>query len=286
MEGTGFISSLIMLVTAMVTYRGFKDLKLFRDGIFRVDPILKKAEYWRMLTSGLFHASWLHFGLNLAALLVFSDELEQLFGDGRFLMIFALSLIGGNLFSLYRYRNQGDYQAVGASGAISGLIFASIVLYPESNITFFMLPYEVKAWTVGVFFVLVSTLLIKRQVGMIGHEAHIGGLITGVILTAAIYPEVLIYNAWVVVTILIPTMAFLIFIVKDPITWVRKKFAGKSVAGPMRDSSRRPRPSTAVSVALDPETELNKLLDKIRAQGYQSLTYAEMARLQSLREQL
>ena len=128
MSDTGVIGTLLLIFTGLTTYKGFSDFKFFEENLFEVDGILVHKEYKRIISSGFLHTSWLHFGFNMIALMSFSWSLELLFGYWKLLFIYFASLIGGNLLALFIHRNHGDYRAVGASGAISGVIFSSIIL--------------------------------------------------------------------------------------------------------------------------------------------------------------
>ena len=125
---------------------GFSRPKYFEDSEFHVDKILINKEYRRLLSSGFLHVNWLHFAFNMIALASFSLSLEHLLGLQKFILLYFCSLIGGNLLALYIHRNHGDYRAVGASGAISGVVLASIILFPEGEISLILLPYGIKSW--------------------------------------------------------------------------------------------------------------------------------------------
>lgn len=275
--GESVIGIVLTLVLGATSYKGFRDPNYFERYVFDVDKILIAKEYRRLISSGFLHGGWFHLGFNLIALISFSAAVETQLGPGLFALIFFVSLIGGNLLALYIHRNHGDYRAVGASGAISGVIFAAIVLFPGGSIGFVILPFEIKNWVFGLAFILISILGIKRQADNIGHEAHLGGAIIGVLLTLAIQPSIVFESPWLIAGILVPTTLFLYLIVKNPAILMIDSYWGETLR-----SARNLPSNLRKSNTPSKEEELNKLLDKIRTKGIDSLSSAERKRLEEL----
>ena len=145
MTGSGIISLLLIILTVLISYRGFKDHRFFENHTFEVEKVLLYKQYIRMVSSGFLHVNWMHLLLNMFSLLMFSGGLERYLGPFGFLLIYFSSLIGGNLLALLIHRNHGEYSAVGASGAVNGIIFASIALFPGMSIGLFLLPISMPA---------------------------------------------------------------------------------------------------------------------------------------------
>lgn len=271
------IGTILLIITAMATYHAFMNSKFMEDHIFHVDKILISKEYKRLISSGFLHANWFHFGFNMIALLSFSMSIEVLFGYGKFLLLYFAALIGGNLLSLYIHRNQGDYRALGASGAISGVIMASIVMFPNSEISFILLPFSMKNWVFGLLFILISIFGIKSNAGIIGHDAHFGGAIIGVILAVIMMPEIITLNWWIILLILIPSFLFIILIIRNPAVLMVDHYWGETI----RSVKQRP-----VHKQKSNEKTLNELLDKINIEGIDSLSKSERETLDRLKEGL
>lgn len=247
---------------------------------FEIDPILMGGEYRRLITSGFLHVGWLHFGFNMIALLSFSSSLEGLFGFGKFFALYFASLIGGNLLALYIHRNHGDYSAVGASGAISGVILAYSVLFPNAEIGFILIPISFKAWILAILFVVVSIFGIKSQRDNIGHEAHLGGGIIGVLLAPFLAPDYISVNWWVMLAVVVPTTLFLLLVVRNPAVMMIRDYWGENVRD-LQTSFKKTPPSRS-----DRQAELDDLLDKIRLKGYDSLSQKERNRLEDLKDEV
>lgn len=277
------IGTLILIVTGLVTYKGFKDRVYFDRYAFDVDGILLDRQFDRLLTSGFLHADWLHFGFNMAALLSFSYSLEIGFGPLKLLGLYFFSLIAGSLLALYVHRNHGDYRAIGASGAVSGVILAYIVLYPDATmLSQIFRPNGIPVWVVGAIYMIISIFGIKYQKDNIGHEAHLGGAIAGVLLVAALNPVVALDHWWVVLLLVVPTLIFLILIIRNPRVLMIDNYWGEEVhrlkntrLTGKRQLSRR-----------EKSEELDRLLDKIATQGFDSLSRKEKRRLEELKDDL
>lgn len=277
MEPTSVIGFAILIFTGLVTYQGFREFAYLNKYVFDVDRILIDKEYYRLFSSGFLHASWLHFGFNMIALMSFSYSLEILFGLGKFTVLYFGSMLGASLLSLYIHRNHADYRALGASGAISGVIFASVVLFPDHNISFVIIPLEIKSWVMGILFVAISILGIKKQSDNIGHEAHLGGAITGVLITMLIEPAVLQDNLWIVLAILVPCVFFLLLLIRNPAVLMIEDYWGETLKKPSLKKQK-------VETKKSREEELNILLEKIKRVGVEGLQEAEKKRLQELTE--
>jgi membrane associated rhomboid family serine protease len=130
----GIIGLVILVVTFLVSYQGFKHPDYLDKYSFRVKDILYGRQYYRLITSGLLHTGWVHLLLNAVTFYCFSSSVEATVGYRNFLIIYVGSLVGGNLLALLLHRRDAAYSAVGASGAISGLVFAAIALYPDMRV--------------------------------------------------------------------------------------------------------------------------------------------------------
>lgn len=259
------VGTLLLILIGLTTYKGFIDRQYFERHVFHIDEILINRQWGRLISSGFLHVSWLHFGFNMVALLAFSWSLEIALGIPKYLLIYVGSLLGGNLLALYIHRFHGDYRAVGASGAISGVIFAAIILFPDIKISLILLPIEMPTWLFGVLFVLISVLGIKSNRDNIGHDAHLGGAIIGVLMTIIMKPSVLQTSWWLIMIILLPTTAFLILIIRNPAVLMVDNYWGED----LKNVGRRPRKRRGKQLSID------QILDKINRKGVDALTPEE-----------
>ena len=254
------IGTLIGIITALTTYQGLKHSSYQEKYLFHSEKILLGKEYYRLVTSGFLHVNWLHFGLNMLALISFALSIEVMLGIKSFLLIYFLSMLGGSLLALYIHRNHYDYTAVGASGAISGVIASSIILFPESEIGLILIPGGIKSWIFGLVFILISILGIKSQSDNIGHEAHLGGILTGIVVTSIISPTVFFMNWYIALGMAVPIILFIYLIVNRPDILITGKW---NLESPKLMSKR------------NPEISLDEILEKINKKGVEGLSKKE-----------
>jgi membrane associated rhomboid family serine protease len=210
------IALTIIITNIIFTYKGLKSHSFFDDYRFDVDHILVYRDYKRFITSGFLHVNWMHLIFNMISLYVFTPGLELFMGAPAYFGIYFGSLIGGNLFALYIHRHHGDYSAVGASGAVSGIVFAAIVLQPDLAVGFMYIPIAIPGWIYGLFYVLYSIYGIRSRKDNIGHEAHLGGALIGLFLAVCLHPVSLYENYRAVLAITIPGLIFIYMIITRP----------------------------------------------------------------------
>ncbi len=275
MQEASIVGIIIIFITFLTSYQGLKDHAFLDRYAFQTDKILINKEYIRLVTSGFLHVSWMHFAFNMATLYFFSDSLEWKMGPEKLLAIYFGSLVGGGLFSLYMHRNHPDYRAIGASGAVSGLVFASIALFPDMELSLFLLPVFIPGWAFGLFYVLISIYGIRSQSDNIGHDAHLGGGLVGLIIAVGMFPESLTNNYLVILLIVIPSAIFIYLILTRPGFLLPPPPASKKA----RFYSLEERYNANKR---GQEKELDQLLDKIRKKGMESLSKEERDRLERL----
>lgn len=144
-------------------------------------------EVWRgrkrdsLYLAGFVHADLLHLGVNMWCLWLFGQPLEMRIGGIPFTVLFVLALVGSHLPTLYKERNNPRYASVGASGAISGVIFAYIVYYPQSEFFLLFFPVPIKAWLFGVLYLAYSAYAGRDRSSRINHDAHFWGALIGLV---------------------------------------------------------------------------------------------------------
>ena len=179
----------LLVVTIGVSLIAFSNRKLW--GYLALVPyrMFVRHEYHAIVTSGLLHGSIAHLFLNMMSLYFFGPALEGEIGSVQFLAIYGISLVVGNLFPLIKYRRQPDYVAIGASGAISGILFSFCMIHPEQRI-WAMMAIPMPAWLFAILYVGYSIYAMRSANDNIGLEAHLGGALGGVVATLLISPGV------------------------------------------------------------------------------------------------
>lgn len=192
--------TLLVLIglNVLVSFKGFNDVYFLRKYDFHVGSI-RAGEQIRMFSSGFLHADIQHLVFNMLTLYFFSPVVLLFMGTFWFMIIYLGSLLSGSLLTLYLHKNEYSYRALGASGAVMGVVFSSVLLDPNAGIYGF-----IPAWLFGVFYLLFSIYGMRNRADNIGHTAHFGGAIAGYALTLFRLPELLYTETWVVVLLALP----------------------------------------------------------------------------------
>ena len=265
----------IIGLNILFSWKGFGDRTFFNRHKFHIDSILVKKEYTRLVTSGFLHADYTHLGFNMFTFYMFGEALAMTITPFELVVIYMGSLLTGNLLAVYLHRNHGNYSAIGASGAVSGIIYSTIIFYPGLLI-YFIIP----GWLFGIVYILYTIFGIKKQTGNIGHDAHLGGAIGGLLITVIYFFNQYAFNYFIVAGMLIPTTIFLYLIAFHPEWLLSGKIDWSSNPLTKRKWNKTNKPSDTSRI--NRERELNELLDKVNKVGYENLSVAEKRRLDEL----
>lgn len=198
---------IIIIVTAVISIQGFYNYNFFERYKFRVSSILKNKQYERLLVSGFLHADWMHLFFNMFSLYFLGKGISGIY----FLLIYIGSILSGSLWTLYFNKKNFSYTAVGASGGVSGIIYAVIALQPKLSLFIFPIPFPIQGWLFAIFYIYYSAFGMKRNWGdAIGHGAHLGGALFGLLCILFFNPELIQLNGIYILLMLLP-VAYLIF---------------------------------------------------------------------------
>lgn len=208
---------IVIAVTALISFIAFNNTSIFERYKFNVGAI-QRGDYIRLLSAGFLHADLMHLLFNMLTLYFFGPIVIDAFGEIAFLTIYLGSILLGNLFSLFIYQKQGWYSAIGASGGVSGILFAAIAVYPQIGIYFFFIPIPIPGYIFGLLYFGYSVymMLNPRQHDNIGHAAHLGGAFFGLVYAVATLPEMAIKNALYLIIMALPLiyMSYMVFVKK------------------------------------------------------------------------
>lgn len=192
----------IIGANVLFSIKGFNDESFFRKYQFDVGSI-RAGEHLRMVSSAFLHADFVHLAFNMIALYSFAPVVTESLGNLTFLLIYAGSLVFGSLLTMVFHGNEYNYRAVGASGAVTGIIYSSILLYPDMTIGIFGI-IPMPAYIFGIVYLLYSIYGMKSRRDNIGHTAHFGGAIGGYAITLLKYPILFEQNTFMVILLAIP----------------------------------------------------------------------------------
>lgn len=198
---------LLIVINILFSYRGFINFSFFDRYKLNVGEIIYSKQYIRLFTSSFLHDDWIHLIFNMFSLFFFGPIIIEYTSETYFLSLYFLSILGGSLSLLFFHKNESYFSSVGSSGAVTGIVFASIYLFPEMTVGVFFIPMP--AWIFGLLYLTYSLFGMKKQFNNIGHEAHIGGAIFGIVFIFLYYPMILLMNFWFIIPMFLPILYFI-----------------------------------------------------------------------------
>ncbi|MBK5207909.1 MAG: rhomboid family intramembrane serine protease [Flavobacteriaceae bacterium] len=201
---------IIIAANVMISIKGFSDNLFFDKYKFQIGAIIR-GEKVRMFSSGFLHVDYIHLILNMYVLYIFAPIIILKLGVIKFLILYFGSLVAGSVLTLSYHKKELYYTAVGASGAVAGIIYAAILLNPDMTLFMFPLPIPIPGYIFGIGYLIYSIYGMKNKVGNIGHAAHLGGSVGGYALMLLVYPEVFSNSTSTVILLGIPIVLLLVF---------------------------------------------------------------------------
>ncbi len=183
------ITLIIILTTVAISLIAFNKQNVMDDLIFYPPAVTKKNQYYRFITCGLIHADFGHLAFNMISFYLFSNALVEpafillfgIYGRTMLLLLYVLALIVCLLPTYWKNKNNENYKSLGASGAVSAVVFTGIMISPLSQLGFFIIPPIIPGFIFGPLYLILSAYMDKRGGDNINHSAHIWGALFGVI---------------------------------------------------------------------------------------------------------
>ncbi|HMR93726.1 MAG TPA: rhomboid family intramembrane serine protease [Chitinophagaceae bacterium] len=181
------ITLVIIIITALVSVGGFSNQKIIDDLIFYPPAVSKRNQWYRFFSCGLIHADWAHLLFNMLSLFLFGAFVEKSFiylfeekGKIFYLLMYVLALFVCLLPTYFKHKNDYHYRSLGASGAVSAVIFAGLLLEPRNRVGLFFIPPVIPGYVFGPLYLIISTYLARQGRDNINHSAHIWGALFGI----------------------------------------------------------------------------------------------------------
>lgn len=192
------VTILIIIVTCLVSYKGFTDRSFFEQLKHHPVSEANNGEWYRMVSSGFLHADWVHLGINMYVLYAFGSTVENAYlakygdiaGRGIYLLLYIAMIIIADVPSFIKHKNNRYYGAIGASGAVSGILFICILFRPWAPLYLYGI-LEIPSIIFGVLYLAYSSWASKKANDNIGHDAHFYGALAGMALTLILIPKTL-----------------------------------------------------------------------------------------------
>ena len=276
-----FTVYLIIAVNVILSFMAFGNIRLFESLKFRIGDIIGGKQYYRLITSAFIHGGYFHLFINMYVLYSFSFFLQNFVTIPQYLMIYFGSLIVGNLLPLFIHKNDYNYSAVGASGAVSGVLYASIFFYPLGTLYLYFIP--IKNWIFGILYLVYTLYGMKKNDDNIGHDAHFAGAVMGLLIAMLIKPENIGEYGLIIVGLMLPVAyyIFTLFQTQDVLSNFTRLDKGEK-----SNYSNRSIDDLYNYSKVKKEAELNALLEKVNKIGLDNLTKYERDRLEDLSKEL
>jgi membrane associated rhomboid family serine protease len=192
------ITYIIIGITVIISLLAFNYENLMPGLVFNPYVIDKRNQYYRFITSGFIHADMMHLFFNMYALFLFGgiveNKLFELFGmSGMWLFagLYISALFMSSTFSFYKHRENPHYNALGASGAVSAVLFASIIIYPTQELMIFPIPFFIPSYILGPLYLAYTYYMSNKNLDNIGHDAHFFGALWGILFIVVLWHDAL-----------------------------------------------------------------------------------------------
>lgn len=191
------LTLIIIALTVLVSVSAFSNREVFGRLLFNANMIHQCRQWHRFLTHALIHADWIHLGLNMYVLWLFGSMVEEVFmglfglvkGEIYFLMLYVISVVASSYPTYLKHKDNIYYNSVGASGAVSAVVFSAILLNPWMELSLLILPIPTPAPVFGALYLVYCWYAAKHSHDNIAHDVHYWGSLFGVLFTVVIYPQ-------------------------------------------------------------------------------------------------
>jgi len=191
------LTILLIVVTAITSILAWNNPDRLSKWIMNPYQVSRKKEYYRFISSGFIHNDYMHLIFNMITLYYFGDVIEKIFGyyfgfTGLvyFLALYFIGMIVADIPSYLKYRNFSGYNSLGASGAVSAVVFSSILFNPTTKICLYF-AFCIPGFIFGILYLLYSYYQGRHMADNINHDAHLYGALFGLVFSIAVYPSVI-----------------------------------------------------------------------------------------------
>lgn len=184
------VASIIFLFTIITSVYAFYNADVYGKFMLHPYSVSRGERAYSIFTSGLIHKDWGHLFFNMLSYFFFAFTLERLIGHWQFAVLYLVSLALSDLSTIIKHKDHFWYNSLGASGAVSAVVFSYILFNPLSKMMIFPLPIPIPAVLFGGLYLAYSAYA-SKQSSHINHDAHFFGAISGIIITIIFYPQVI-----------------------------------------------------------------------------------------------
>jgi membrane associated rhomboid family serine protease len=180
------VASIIFALTILTSIWAFSNDNIYANMIMHPYSVARGQRVYTVITSGMIHADWMHLIFNMLSYYFFAFTLEKELGHWQFGFLYVLSLILSDLPTVYKHRNDDWYRSLGASGAVSAVIFGAIMFHPLDKMMIMPIPIGIPAVLFGALYLVYCNYASKYARDNINHDAHMFGALSGLLITIAL----------------------------------------------------------------------------------------------------
>jgi membrane associated rhomboid family serine protease len=192
------ITTVIIAVTAIVSILCFNSPTLFRTLTFSPWEVMHRKKWYTLFSHALVHGGWGHLFFNMLTLYFFGSVVENYFGAAfgspsggiLYIVLYVTAAAASSIWDLLKHRDDYSYSAVGASGAVSAILFASILFEPRMGIYIYLIPIPIPGYIFAPLYLLYCWWMAKRGMDNIGHTAHFWGAVYGLVFPLILRPSI------------------------------------------------------------------------------------------------
>lgn len=185
------VASIIFVITLATSLWAFSNENIYGGFILNPYNVSRGHKVYTVITSGLIHKDWNHLFFNMLSFYFFAFQLEMQLGHWQFGLLYVLSLVLSDLPSIQKHKEDIWYNSLGASGAISAVIFSAILFNPTAEMRLLILPIPMPAWIFGGLYLIYCHFASKHARDNINHDAHFYGAISGIVITFALHHNII-----------------------------------------------------------------------------------------------
>jgi membrane associated rhomboid family serine protease len=185
------VATAIFVITIGITLLAFSNDRVYSELTLHPYSVARGEKVWTVITSGLIHRDWSHLLFNMLSYYFFAFQLESIIGHWQFALLYIASLILSDLPTIGKHKEDYWYRSLGASGAISAVVFSYILFNPMSRMIIFPLPIPIPAILYGVLYLVYCAYASRQSNDSINHDAHFFGALSGIMITILLYHEVI-----------------------------------------------------------------------------------------------
>jgi len=184
------VALIIMVITIGASLFAFSNEEYYNKWMLRPYDVSRKKNVYTLITSGLIHRDWMHLFFNMFSYYFFAFNLEKQFGHWQFALLYILSLVLSDIPSVIKHKNDPWYRSLGASGAVSAVVFSAILFNPLDKMGIMILPVMMPAYIFGILYLVYCHFASKHARDHVNHDAHLFGALSGILITIILRPDI------------------------------------------------------------------------------------------------